>query len=123
MWMGKDRFGVSWQINPRILAKSEGCQRHQDQARHGAMLKMHKINIAAVDAAAAQRMRYVAHGACIANVWKPERFDRRHFASTSMSCQIVPSVATKPSSPNGISCNCRSRSVTDFSCMERNRPW
>ena len=49
----KDRFGVSWQINPRILSQ---YVTDPDAAKAKrvmeAMLKMHKIDIAALEAAA-----------------------------------------------------------------------
>ncbi|MGH9889275.1 MAG: VOC family protein, partial [bacterium] len=52
----KDRFGVSWQINPRMLSESLS---DPDAARAKrvmeAMLKMHKIDIAALEAAAAAK--------------------------------------------------------------------
>jgi predicted 3-demethylubiquinone-9 3-methyltransferase (glyoxalase superfamily) len=48
----KDRFGVSWQINPTILGKMIG---DPDPAKAyrvmQAMLKMHKIDVAAIERA------------------------------------------------------------------------
>ena len=49
----KDKWGVSWQITPRFLAENMG---HPDKARakrvFEAMMKMKKIDIAALEAAA-----------------------------------------------------------------------
>jgi predicted 3-demethylubiquinone-9 3-methyltransferase (glyoxalase superfamily) len=50
----KDRFGVSWQINPRILSQYLSDPDAAKTKRvMEAMLKMHKIDIAALEAAAA----------------------------------------------------------------------
>lgn len=47
-----DRFGVSWQIIPRVVAEAIGGSDADKAARaHGAILKMIKIDIAAVEAA------------------------------------------------------------------------
>jgi predicted 3-demethylubiquinone-9 3-methyltransferase (glyoxalase superfamily) len=52
----KDRFGVSWQINPRILSEYLSDPDAAKAKRvMEAMLKMHKVDIAALKAAAAQR--------------------------------------------------------------------
>jgi predicted 3-demethylubiquinone-9 3-methyltransferase (glyoxalase superfamily) len=49
----KDRFGVSWQINPRFLSDTlRGPDAAKAQRVMQAMLKMHKIDIAALKAAA-----------------------------------------------------------------------
>ena len=48
----KDRFGLSWQIVPEILTKMLGDSQHGDsQAALAAMLKMKKIDIAALERA------------------------------------------------------------------------
>jgi predicted 3-demethylubiquinone-9 3-methyltransferase (glyoxalase superfamily) len=50
----KDRFGVSWQINPRILSETlSGPNAAKALRVMQAMLKMHKIDVAALEAAAA----------------------------------------------------------------------
>ena len=52
----KDRFGVSWQINPRVLSQHLSDPDIAKTKRvMEAMLKMHKIDIAALQAAAAAR--------------------------------------------------------------------
>ncbi|HSR98489.1 MAG TPA: VOC family protein [Kofleriaceae bacterium] len=49
----KDRFGVSWQINPRILSETlRGPDAAKAKRVMEAMLKMHKIDMAALEAAA-----------------------------------------------------------------------
>jgi RNA polymerase sigma-70 factor, ECF subfamily len=54
-WL-KDRFGVSWQINPKILGELlAGPDGAKAQRVMQAMLKMTKIDIAALEKAAAQR--------------------------------------------------------------------
>ncbi|MFZ4715423.1 MAG: VOC family protein [Bacteriovoracaceae bacterium] len=47
----KDRWGVSWQITPRAL--TEGMSKGGDEAKRvfGAMMKMKKIDVAAIEAA------------------------------------------------------------------------
>jgi predicted 3-demethylubiquinone-9 3-methyltransferase (glyoxalase superfamily) len=48
----KDRFGLSWQIVPEVLTKMLGDSQHGDsQAALAAMLKMKKIDIAALERA------------------------------------------------------------------------
>jgi predicted 3-demethylubiquinone-9 3-methyltransferase (glyoxalase superfamily) len=52
----KDRFGVSWQINPRFLSQAlSDLDAAKAKRVMEAMLKMHKVDIAALKAAAAQR--------------------------------------------------------------------
>ena len=51
-WL-KDRFGVSWQVIPRALARLLGDPDRERAARATqAMLKMKKIDVAAIEAAA-----------------------------------------------------------------------
>ena len=53
-WL-KDRFGLSWQIVPSRLVELLGDKDRAKAARvMGAMMKMHKIDIAALERAAAQ---------------------------------------------------------------------
>jgi predicted 3-demethylubiquinone-9 3-methyltransferase (glyoxalase superfamily) len=53
-WL-KDRFGVSWQIDPRVLSELLGDpDREKSQRVMAAMLEMKKIEIDALEAAAAQ---------------------------------------------------------------------
>lgn len=53
-WL-KDRFGLSWQIVPSRLVELLGDRDRKKAARvMGAMMKMHKIDIAALERAAAQ---------------------------------------------------------------------
>ena len=48
----KDRFGLSWQIVPEVLTKMLGDSQHGDsQAALAAMLKMKKLDIAALERA------------------------------------------------------------------------
>jgi len=48
----KDRFGLSWQIVPEVLTRMLGDSQHGDsQAALAAMLKMKKIDIAALERA------------------------------------------------------------------------
>jgi predicted 3-demethylubiquinone-9 3-methyltransferase (glyoxalase superfamily) len=50
----KDRFGMSWQVTPRRLLELISDE-HPEQARRvmAAMLQMHKLDLAAIEAAAA----------------------------------------------------------------------
>ena len=48
----KDRWGVSWQITPRILAEAMGGEPGRAKRIFEAMMKMKKIDIAALEAAA-----------------------------------------------------------------------
>ncbi len=53
-WL-KDRFGVSWQVSPRDIAKYWGPSVPPDKAKRAmeAMMKMSKLDIAALDRAVA----------------------------------------------------------------------
>ena len=48
----KDKWGVSWQITPRILAEAMGGEPGRAKRVFEAMMTMKKINIAALEAAA-----------------------------------------------------------------------
>lgn len=47
----KDRWGVSWQITPRTLTEALTAGGAEAERAFGAMMKMKKIDVAAVDAA------------------------------------------------------------------------
>src|SRR5690606_32941745 len=48
----KDRWGVSWQITPRVLTEAfTGADRAAAARAFEAMMKMHKIDVAAIEAA------------------------------------------------------------------------
>jgi predicted 3-demethylubiquinone-9 3-methyltransferase (glyoxalase superfamily) len=50
----KDRWGFSWQITPRVLLEAmDNPDRDAARRAMDAMMKMHKINIAAIEAALA----------------------------------------------------------------------
>jgi 2-polyprenyl-6-hydroxyphenyl methylase/3-demethylubiquinone-9 3-methyltransferase len=57
----KDRWGFSWQITPRILVDLL-TDKDRDRARRGfqAMMKMKKIDIATIEAAAAGQLEETA---------------------------------------------------------------
>ena len=52
-WL-KDRFGVSWQVSPRMLDRllEDGQDRDKAERAMAAMMKMKKLNIAELEAAA-----------------------------------------------------------------------
>ena len=47
----KDRWGISWQITPRTLTDALGAGGAEAQRAFAAMMKMGKIDVAAIDAA------------------------------------------------------------------------
>lgn len=47
----KDRWGLSWQITPRTLTEALAAGGAEAQRAFGAMMKMQKIDVAAIDAA------------------------------------------------------------------------
>ena len=47
----KDRWGFSWQITPRTLLQSQAAGGEEARRAFEAMMTMHKIDIAAIDAA------------------------------------------------------------------------
>ena len=47
----KDRWGVSWQITPRTLLQSQAAGGEEARRAFEAMMTMHKIDVAAIDAA------------------------------------------------------------------------
>ncbi len=47
----KDRWGFSWQITPRTLLESQAAGGEEARRAFEAMMTMHKIDIAAIDAA------------------------------------------------------------------------
>ena len=47
----KDRWGLSWQITPRTLTEALAAGGAEAQRAFGAMMKMKKIDVAAIDAA------------------------------------------------------------------------
>jgi predicted 3-demethylubiquinone-9 3-methyltransferase (glyoxalase superfamily) len=47
----KDRWGVNWQITPRTLTKALAAGGDEAKRAFAAMMTMHKIDVAAIDAA------------------------------------------------------------------------
>lgn len=47
----KDRWGFSWQITPRTLLQSQAAAGEEARRAFEAMMTMHKIDVAAIDAA------------------------------------------------------------------------
>ena len=47
----KDRWGFSWQITPRTLLQSQAAGGEEARRAFEAMMTMHKIDVAAIDAA------------------------------------------------------------------------
>ncbi len=47
----KDRWGFSWQITPRTLLESQAAGGEEARRAFEAMMTMHKIDVAAIDAA------------------------------------------------------------------------
>ena len=47
----KDRWGVNWQITPKVLTDAMAAGGAQAQAAFGAMMSMRKIDVAAIEAA------------------------------------------------------------------------
>ena len=47
----KDKWGVSWQIPPRALLQSQAAGGEEARRAFEAMMTMHKIDVAAIDAA------------------------------------------------------------------------
>ena len=47
----KDKWGVNWQITPRVLTDAMAAGGAQAQAAFGAMMSMRKIDVAAIEAA------------------------------------------------------------------------
>ena len=47
----KDRWGFSWQITPRTLLESQAASGEEARRAFEAMMTMHKIDVAAIDAA------------------------------------------------------------------------
>ena len=47
----KDRWGFSWQITPRTLLQSQSAGGEEARRAFEAMMTMHKIDVAAIDAA------------------------------------------------------------------------
>ena len=47
----KDRWGFSWQITPRTLLRSQAAGGDEARRAFEAMMTMHKIDVAAIDAA------------------------------------------------------------------------
>src|SRR5512140_2527721 len=47
----KDRWGVSWQITPRVLLEAMGAGGEEAKRAFGAMMQMKKIDVAAIEAA------------------------------------------------------------------------
>ena len=47
----KDRWGVSWQITPRALSEAMAAGGHEAKRAFDAMMKMGKIDVAAIEAA------------------------------------------------------------------------
>jgi predicted 3-demethylubiquinone-9 3-methyltransferase (glyoxalase superfamily) len=47
----KDRWGISWQITPRVLMEAMAAGGEEARRAFEAMLEMHKIEVAAIEAA------------------------------------------------------------------------
>jgi predicted 3-demethylubiquinone-9 3-methyltransferase (glyoxalase superfamily) len=47
----KDKWGVNWQITPRVLIEAMAAGRPQAKRAFDAMMKMKKIDVAAIEAA------------------------------------------------------------------------
>jgi predicted 3-demethylubiquinone-9 3-methyltransferase (glyoxalase superfamily) len=48
---GKDRWGISWQITPRVLTKALAAGGAEAKRAFEAMMGMTKIDVAAIEAA------------------------------------------------------------------------